>query len=100
VRQMKLCDNQRRLFWGVYIVIHWFFFLIKEPGIPFVISHNNTGTQKGNEGIVQTSTLPTQSLTRHSFIYIHMWAENMVSSLYVILWFTGARCFHDSLVSD
>jgi hypothetical protein len=22
VRQMKLCDNQRRLFWGVYIVIH------------------------------------------------------------------------------
>lgn len=51
--------------------------LNQEPGIPFVIPHNNTGETKENEGIVQSSTLPTQSLTKHTYIYIHMWAENM-----------------------
>ncbi|XP_061189002.1 uncharacterized protein LOC133197151 [Saccostrea echinata] len=61
--------------------------LNQEPGIPFVTAHNDTGINKSGEGVVQTSIIPTQSLTRHRYIYIHMWAENMAGLKSAIIHF-------------
>ncbi|KAK3083351.1 hypothetical protein FSP39_020593 [Pinctada imbricata] len=42
----------------------------------YTVYHNNTGVDRGDEGILQTSRITTQSLLTVNDIFIHLWAVN------------------------